>query len=106
MNNTILQFQNKQKVNHKIKRVNPHLSWIILLRFVFAIIIILMGGSLYLMYQIKNDQIFNKNYEPEIPTSVLDKNLLDKVNKIFSNRDANKDVIESNDLLYKDPSLR
>lgn len=103
---SLLKFKTNTKINHKVKRVNPHTSWLVLLRFVFTIIILLIAGSLFLMYQIRNEKIFTANTDSVVLPSVLNENLLEKVNNSFDKRLNTQEIIKSNDGLYKDPSLK
>lgn len=104
MNNLLSKFLNKKRISHKIKRTDPYKNWITLLKVLLTAIFILIVFSLYLLLEIKKDQMFKIETDPANLPSVLDENLLDKITKKFKQREVISESIKLNEELYVDPS--
>jgi hypothetical protein len=85
--------------------INPHKHWQILLWLVLFITIFLLILSLYLLMKIKNEDVFKiKNPEPESPTIIKEKTLLE-LTEYFQQKELKTDQIKNNPIFYSDPSF-
>lgn len=87
------------------KKINPHQYWKNLLYVFFTMIIILIIFSLYLLFNIKNQQIFKISSISTTPPSLINEKLLNKVTESFNNKTLREKEIKENGKIYKDPSL-
>jgi len=100
-----LKIKNKLKIQINFKNPNPHVYWKVLLYLYFIIFIFLIIFSFYLLFKIKNQQIFQtKTLTNELP-SLINEKLLGKVNNYFDNKTLKQKEVLENPLIYKDPSL-
>lgn len=97
----------KNKINNlfSLNKINPHLDWRNLLFVFFTIVILLILLSLYFLYQIKNQQIFQ--VVSTIPSSpnIIKEELLLKTEDSFKEKLIKQKEIKNNIKLYLDPSL-
>lgn len=88
------------------KDINPHRHWIIMLRVFFIISLLLIVFSLYLLYSIKNTQVFQAADVVNKPIkSSLKETLLDSVTKSLNEKDAKEASLIAHPLSYGDPSI-
>lgn len=107
MKNPLLKIKGIFKKNNLevASSINPHKHWVILLWFFFGVVIVLIMFSLFLLYQIKNDQIF------QVAPTVLENNqkikedLLKNVTDSFNQKAEKESELKTNAPVYKDPSL-
>lgn len=97
--------KNKLKSLITFRKVNPHVYWNNLLYIFFVVIVILILFSLYILYEIRNQQILQI-----IPTSseshvLINEKLLKKINESFDNNLIKEKQIKDDINTYKDPSL-
>jgi hypothetical protein len=106
MKESLTKIENKLKKLLSFKRMNPHIYWRNLL-YVFVIItIILISFSLYILSEIKNQQIFQIAPKSEKLPSLMNEKLFDKVTESFDNKLMKEKEIEGGLIKYKDPSLK
>lgn len=96
----------KVKSSLSFKKINPHAHWKKILYLFMGVIIILMLFSFYLLYKIKNQQIFQTSIVKTEAPSLLNKKLLDKTTESFNNKLIKEKEIKNGIYLYEDPSLR
>lgn len=89
----------------KPKNVNPHLHWSILVEFFLVITVLLIAFGFYLLYKVKNEQIFqvDQSTVSKSPVLVKDK-LLNQVNDSFKNKELRSNDILSGKISFPDPS--
>jgi len=99
------------KINNQITKVknffnvNPHKHWNFLLYVFLILIFILILFSFYLLYEIKNEQIFQVTVGQKQNTILLNEKLLRNTTELY-NQKANKVSDAKNSTsLYSDPSL-
>lgn len=100
-----LKIKNKIKSFIPFKKISPHLHWKNLLYFFFVIIIILIIFSFYLLYQIKNQQIFQVTPPSTGLSSLMNEKLLEKVNESFDIKLIKTKEIQDGLTSYKDPGI-
>lgn len=105
MKKYLLKIKNKIKSLISFKKINPHHHWIVLLYIFFGMVVFLVIFSFYLLYRIKNEQIFQVvPSNIEAPTLINEK-LLKKVNESFDNKLLREKEIKEGVEVYKDPSI-
>ncbi len=104
----MIKFLEKFKVKpmeiHVSNKINPHKHWVILLRIFFIVVCFLIVFSLYLLYQIKNEQVFQVKPIQENQPSLLKENLLKSVTESFNQKAKNESELKKNPTSYTDPS--
>jgi type VI protein secretion system component VasK len=88
------------------KKINPHLHWRNLLYIFFMIMAVLILFSFYLLYQIKNQQIFQSAPTTALSPNLMNEKLLNEINKSFDIREVKQNEIKDAINTYKDPSLK
>ena len=102
---SFLNFKKQTFISQKRKVSNPHYHWTILLRVFGLIGVGLFAFSIYLLFKIKNDQIFQfSNTAPSKTISVNEKSLK-KVTEIFNQKKARFFEVKNTPPKYQDPSL-
>ena len=86
-------------------KMNSHKHWNFIVRVSFFIIFILICFSLFLLYQIKNDQITDKNEIKKEPVVLIKEDDLEKIIKYFNEKNNKSEEIKNNIFPYSDPSL-
>lgn len=79
-------FKSKNKPIHISSRINPHKHWKLLLRVFLITVLVLIVLSLYLLYQIKNEQIFKVKSVPVGQKNLLKEGLLKSVTESFDQK--------------------
>jgi len=105
MKESLLKIKNKIKGFIPFKKVNPHIHWKNLLYVFFIIIIILVLFSFYLLFEIKNQQIFQVTPPSAGLSSLINEKLLNKVTESFDNKLIKEKEIKNSLTSYKDPSI-
>jgi len=85
-------------------KVNPHVYWNNLLYVFFTIIVIFIFFSFYLLYKIKNQQIFQNSDTPKETPSLMNEKLLEKITSSFNAKIIKQNEIKNTPVIYKDPS--
>jgi len=75
------------------KRINPHKHWGNLVRAFSFLVVLLLLFSFYLLYQVKNKQIFQIEIEKKETPNLINEKLLDKINKLFELKFYNENQI-------------
>ena len=89
----------------KEQSINPHKHWRNLLIAFSVVIFALILWSIYLLYSIKNDQIFHNDTVPAVSVSQLKQNSLDTVTKSFDDKSKKENDLMTNPPVFPDPSL-
>ncbi len=105
MNSFLIKIKNIWKGFCNFFQINPHKHWAFLLYMFSVLIILLILFSFYLLYQIKNEQIFQVKIVAEQKKTILREDLLNKIINLFDNKAQKELDIESNPPVYKDPSI-
>lgn len=90
---------------HASKVLNPHKHWRVMLWLFSLITVLLILFSLYLLYQIKNEQIFQVVPTSNEGTTILKENLIKNVTETFDKKAKRESEIRSGTSNYTDPSL-
>lgn len=106
MQEYILKIKNFTKQILRPKKINPHDHWKILLRIFLGVVGILILFSLYLLFQIKNEQIFQIEAKHDDNSVIINQTLLQKVTESFNQKEAMEKEIRGGERRYKDPSVR
>lgn len=105
MKESLIKIKNKIKGFTPFKKISPHIHWRNLLYVFFVIMIVLIVFSFYLLYQIKNQQIFQVTSSSTGLSSLINEKLLEKVNESFGVKLIKTKEIEDGLTTYKDPSV-
>jgi hypothetical protein len=105
MKESILKFNKTLKKLFSFKKMDPHIYWNNLLNIFFIAMIGLVVFSFYLLYKIKNQQIFQIIALPTESPILINEKLLDKVVESFDNKLLKQDEIKEGQVIYKDPSI-
>lgn len=88
-----------------LNKINPHADWRKLIFIFFVVSVLLILFSLFLLYQIKNQQVFQEiGSSPEAPM-LIDEKLLNKIEESFEQKSIIEKEIKNNLKSYKDPSI-
>ena len=107
MENILEKFKSKS-LRSKIKTssmINPHKHWINLMWGFLTIIIILTVLSIYLLYKIKNEQIFQVAPTITDNSATLKESILKEVIGSFDEKAGKEKEIKTKTAPYIDPSL-
>jgi hypothetical protein len=105
MNELLIKIKDKLKSFVSFQNVNPHIYWNNLLRIFFASTLVLIVFSFYLLYEIKNQQIFQIVPKTTATPALINEKLFKKVNESFDFKLNNENKVKENTILYKDPNL-
>lgn len=97
--------QVKLKSVASFKKINPHNHWRVLLRIFFVIVIILVLFSFYILYKIKNKQVFQIKTNSTDQALLINEKLLEKVTESFTHKSIKEKEIKDGSKKYKDPSI-
>lgn len=86
-------------------KINPHRHWMVLLYMFLVSILILILISLYLLYEIKNEQIFQVTIEQNNNQTLLKEDLLKKTTETYDIKSKRLIEMKNNFSSYNDPSL-
>ncbi|HAQ02328.1 hypothetical protein A2467_01690 [Candidatus Nomurabacteria bacterium RIFOXYC2_FULL_36_8] len=90
---------------HNFCKINPYKQWMTLLYTFFVIVFICILSSFYLLYEIKNDKIFQVKVEQVEKKSLLKEDLLKKTINLYDTKFKKETDLISNPPVFKDPSL-
>jgi hypothetical protein len=105
MENPILKIKDKLSDLKSSSGINPHKHWSMLLAVSFLSSIFLIAVSVYLLYGIKNDQIFNSYQKAEGKSGVINESLLKNFQDYVSSKEKVGNNLKLNPINYKDPSI-
>lgn len=105
MNNFILKIKVILKKLNNFFKMNPHKQWNALLYLFFIITSLLILFSLYLLYKIKNEEIFQVVAEQQNAPTVLKEDLLRNINNLSEKKLKRTAETNNNASVYSDPSL-
>jgi hypothetical protein len=105
MKELLSKIKNKIKRGIAPKKTNPHIYWKNILYVFSFIVIILIIFSLYLMFRIKEQQIFQITPSVKDQPSLINEKLLKRVNEFFDYKQLKQKETLENPIIYKDPSL-
>ncbi len=95
----------KQDTATMASSLNPHKHWKLILKVFFIVVVLLIIISIYLLYRIKNDKIFQIDPIKNDSTNLLKEDLLKKVSEIFDNKAKKENELKTNPPIYSDPSV-
>jgi hypothetical protein len=96
----------KKNIKAKTKSpINPHRHWVLILRTFFIIVTLLIIFSLYLLYQIKSDRVFQATPVSKGNSSLIKESLLKSVTEYFDSKSQKEKALKANPPSYGDPSL-
>ncbi|MFA6515134.1 MAG: hypothetical protein WCT42_02625 [Candidatus Paceibacterota bacterium] len=105
MKEFLFKIKNNIKNFAPFKKINPHIYWNNLL-YIFSIILaLLVLFSFYLLYKIKNQQIFQITPISVESQVFINEKILDKVTKSFDIKAIKEKEAKEGLYLYKDPSI-
>lgn len=105
MNSFILKIKSFWKKIYNFFEINPHKHWAFLLYFFSVIVVLLIVFSLYLLYEIKNEQIFQVKVNTEQKGTILKETALKRIIGAFDEKATKEQKIIDNPPVYKDPSI-
>lgn len=100
-----------KKNNNKIKRdinlfkINPHKHWNLLVYIFFILAILLILFSFYLLFEIKNDQIFQVKMLKKEDQTLLKEDLFNNITNLYDKKESRVLEINNGPSVYSDPSL-
>jgi hypothetical protein len=104
MHNFLEKFKHSNIPIHATKEVNPHRHWVILLKVFFVGLSVLVFGSIYLLYQIENEQFVPSVSVSKQQETVLKESLISSVSVIMKNKMEFTMELDAHPLAYPDPS--
>lgn len=97
-------FNKKTNKTKLIKRINPEDDWKIVLKIYFTIIIVLTIFSLYFLYKIKNEDLFQINQNTNNNPTSIDQKILDSILTSFEEKNKRVEDIKLGNKFFIDPS--
>lgn len=105
MINFFKKIENKVKILHKSRLINPHVHWVFLVQISLLLSLFLIIFSFYLLYKIRNEDIFQTIENPTSnPPSLIKEGLLEKINESFRNKEIRMEEIKAGNVSFQDPS--
>lgn len=105
MNNFLIKIKKLPQIIINFFKINPHKHWMVLLYIFLISILILISISLYLLYEIKNEQIFQVTVEQNNNQTLLKEDLLKKTTDTYNTKAKRLIEMKNNFSSYNDPSL-
>ncbi len=105
MNSFILKIKSFWKKIYSFFDINPHKHWAFLLYLFSVVVILLIVFSLYLLYEIKNEQIFQVKINTETKGIILKEKELRGIIESFDEKAIKEQKIIDSAPAYKDPSI-
>lgn len=105
MSTFLLKIKNLIKHLSNFFKINPHKHWIMLLYIFFTLTVMLILFSCYILFEIKNEQMFQVKEEQKEKPNLLKEELLKNTLERFDQKTKVETDITSNPLPYKDPSI-
>ena len=92
------------KLSHKAC-INPHRGWRNLVWFAIFYGFMLIVFSMYLYFQIKNDNIFNVKQSDETKSEIIKQDILEKILNDFKEKENMSTQILEGNIKFIDPSI-
>ena len=105
MENISVTIDKEEKIVKDFFNINPHKHWNFLLYIFFILVTILIMFSLFLLYQIKNEQIFQVTVGQQENSMLIKESLLKNINDLYERKAQKTGEINNNPSPYSDPSL-
>ncbi len=105
MNKIFLKIKNQLKIFNDFFKINPHRQWSFLLSMFFVLVSIVILFSLYLLYEIKNEKIFQIKIVKHEKGTLLKDDLLEKITDLYKVKAEKEEEINKNQPIYSDPSF-
>ncbi|MEK7585716.1 MAG: hypothetical protein AAB477_00560 [Patescibacteria group bacterium] len=96
-------FTSKKRLTSSV--VDPHKHWTMLLWIFLALVTLLIVFSFYLLYEVKNEQIFQVTPTIEDNSIKLKETLLNEVTESFNQKNKKEAELKANPPSFKDPSI-
>jgi hypothetical protein len=106
MNNLNNQFKNYFKALHTLGLINPHKYWMMLLRVFSVVFCALILASVYFLYKIKSEEIFQVVPQTQAEKSILNEKSLNSVREVFDQNSNIEQTLKANPPSYRDPSVQ
>jgi hypothetical protein len=88
----------------RTRHINSHKHWIVLIKIFLAISLLLILLAFYVLYKIKNEQIFQVISNEEETPVIVNEKLLNEFNEALLNKETRKKEIEEGNTVLPDPS--
>lgn len=105
MNNFLIKINRLGKLIKGFFKMNPHKHWIFMLYLFFIMVSILIFFSIYLLYKIKEEKVFQVDLNQNNIQSLLKDDLLKKITDLQDRKVQKIQDTINNPSLYKDPSI-
>jgi hypothetical protein len=105
MNTFVIKIKNKLRSLINFFKINPHKHWTFLLYIFFILVSFLILFSLYLLYEIKNEKIFQVQTIQTEKLNLLQEDLLNKTINAYDLKAEKQKTITEKPSPYKDPSI-
>jgi hypothetical protein len=99
MNNFLLKIKDKIKNLCSLRKIRPHEHWGILVHLSLFFVIVLVFFAFYLLWQIKNQQVFQIEIKTDKNTELINEKLLDEVSKSFELKLLQETEIRNNSFI-------
>jgi hypothetical protein len=83
MNNYLTNIKKRIKNLYSLRKIRPHEHWNILLHISLIFVTVLVLFGFYLLWQIKNQQVFQVEINTNKSPDLINEKLLDEINKSF-----------------------
>lgn len=104
MNNFLLKLKIPNKNDSKYRTINPHKHWVYILYIFFVLLLCIIVFSLYLLFEIKNEQIFKDENHTKVEKSFIKEKTLKKVNESFDQKSQRTLNLNIEPIKIEDPS--
>jgi type IV secretory pathway component VirB8 len=105
MNIFLIKINRLMKLIKGFFKINPHKHWIFMLYLFFTLVSVLILFSIYLLYKIKEEQVFQVDLNQNNTQSLLKDDLLKKITDLQDIKAQKIQDTINNPSLYKDPSI-
>ncbi len=105
MNSFFTHFKQAKKSSHVMHELNPHRQWIILVRASIFVGFGLVAMSIYFLFQIRNDQVFQFSRSRTVKTQAVNEKALKKTTDLFEEKARIHEDLIKNAPVYRDPSI-
>ncbi|MEI7689030.1 MAG: hypothetical protein WCI91_02475 [Candidatus Nomurabacteria bacterium] len=105
MNNFLLKINKCVRSVKNFFKINPHKHWISMLYLFFILVFFLILFSIYLLYKIKEDQVFQVDLKQRNQPSLLKEDLLKKITDLQDKKAQKILEVSNNPSVFNDPSL-
>lgn len=105
MNNFTEKIKKVLQILKNFFNINPHKHWNFLLYVFLSLVSILILFSFYLLFKIKNEQIFQVTAIQQENPILLKESALKATTELYNNKTKNVNEINNKPSVYGDPSL-